>query len=85
MEFLVWLWHNAASFFHLSPLDYVIAFFVVVLTFYGHILELAQLAGKKHLEFVRWRVEYRKELAKLKRSEQSELEPVAEAKPRLSA
>ena len=60
------VWQIISPLFHLSGLDWVIAFFLVPLTFTGHVLDLLQLAGKKYLEFVKWRVEYRRELARLK-------------------
>ena len=39
---------------HLSPLDFVLAFFIVVLTFACHIMRLIRMAGDEALDFVRW-------------------------------
>lgn len=87
MEFLKVVWQTVTPLLHLSPLDWLVAFLVVALTFTGHVFDLLQIAGKKHLEFVKWRVEYRKDLARLRREESEALRDVqiAEVKTRLSA
>lgn len=63
------LFRRLPELFELSPLDKIVAFLVVVLTFSSHIFDLAQVAGKKHLDFVRWLVKYKEDLHKLRNRE----------------
>ena len=63
------IWTFLKWFFHPSPVDYVVVVLVLLLTLSGHILELLQMFQNKYLEFRRSRVEFKKELAKLRDEE----------------
>lgn len=77
------------SLFHLSPLDWVIAVIVVLLTFRSQVRRLLRIEREERLEEFRSRVSYKRELQKLK-EEEAQLDariqgPGADAKDRLSA
>jgi hypothetical protein len=54
MDSLQALLRLVANAIHLSPLDLVLAFLIVVLTFACHIMRLIRMAGDEALEFVKW-------------------------------